>query len=50
MDHEIGSLEVGKIADMVVLDQNVLAVNPVEIDKIKVVMTFFDGKLVYEAE
>lgn len=49
MDHEIGSIEVGKIADLVVLDQNVLAVNPIEIDKIKVVMTFFNGKLVYEA-
>ncbi len=50
MDHEIGSIEVGKIADLVVLDQNVLAVNPIEIDKIKVVMTFFNGKLVYEAD
>lgn len=49
MDHEIGSIEVGKIADLVVLDQNILAVNPIEIDKIKVVMTFFNGKLVYEA-
>lgn len=50
MDHEIGSIEVGKIADLVVLDQNILAVNPIDIDKIKVVMTFFNGKLVYEAD
>jgi predicted amidohydrolase YtcJ len=50
MDQEVGSIEVGKIADLVVLDQNILAVNPIEIDKIKVVMTFFNGRLVYEAD
>jgi predicted amidohydrolase YtcJ len=47
MEREIGSIEVDKIADLVVLDQNILEVNPIEIDKTKVVMTFFDGKLVY---
>lgn len=50
MEREIGSIEVDKIADMVVLDRNLLEVNPIEIDKIKVVMTFFDGKLVYAEE
>lgn len=48
MDHEVGSIEAGKLADMVVLDQNLLTINPIDIDKVKVVMTFFDGKLVYE--
>lgn len=47
-EEEIGSLEIGKRADLVVLDQNILAVNPLDIGKTKVVMTFFDGKLVYE--
>lgn len=50
MDGEIGSIEANKIADMVVLDQNMLEINPIDIDKIKIVMTFFDGKLVYEGE
>jgi predicted amidohydrolase YtcJ len=50
MEREIGSIEVDKIADLVVLDQNILAVNSIDIDKIKVVMTFFDGKLVYAAD
>lgn len=49
MEHMIGSIEVGKLADMVVLDQNLLTINPVDIDKVKVIMTFFDGKLVYES-
>jgi len=48
MENLVGSIEAGKLADMVVLDQNLLAINPVDIDKVKVVMTFFDGKLVYE--
>lgn len=48
MENEIGSIEPGKLADIVVLDQNLLTINPIDIDKVKVVMTFFDGKLVYE--
>ncbi|WP_378954139.1 amidohydrolase [Pelosinus sp. sgz500959] len=48
MENEIGSIEIGKLADLVVLDQNLFTINPVDIDKVKVVMTFFDGKLVYE--
>ena len=48
MENETGSIEPGKFADIVVLDQNLLAINPIDIDKVKVVMTFFDGKLVYE--
>ena len=50
MDREIGSIEVDKIADIVVLDQNILEINPTEIDKAKVVMTFFNGKLVYKED
>ena len=49
MDNETGSIEPGKFADIVVLDQNLLTINPINIDKVKVVMTFFDGKLVYES-
>jgi hypothetical protein len=48
MEHETGSIEAGKLADMVVLNQNLLTINPVDIGKTKVVMTFFDGRLVYE--
>jgi predicted amidohydrolase YtcJ len=50
MEHEIGSIEVGKIADLVVIDQNLFVVNPIDIDKTKIIMTFFDGKLVYKAD
>ncbi|SMC89308.1 amidohydrolase [Sporomusa malonica] len=47
IDQETGSIEVGKQADLVVLDQDLLSINPVDIDKVKVCMTFFAGNLVY---
>ena len=47
LDSLTGSIEAGKQADLVVLDQNLLAVHPLEIDKVQVMMTFFAGKLVY---
>jgi hypothetical protein len=43
-----GSLEVGKLADFAVLSADILKINPVEIEKTRVVMTIFDGKVVYE--
>lgn len=43
-----GSLEVGKLADFAVLSDDILKINPIEIEKVRVVMTIFDGKVVYE--
>ncbi len=45
-----GSLEVGKLADMVILDQNPLTVEPGTIKDIKVVQTIKEGKTVYVAK
>jgi predicted amidohydrolase YtcJ len=42
-----GSLEVGKLADMVVLDANPLAVDPVKIKDIEVLATIVGGKTAY---
>jgi predicted amidohydrolase YtcJ len=42
-----GSLEVGKLADIVVLDKNLFDVEPVRISETKVLLTFMDGKLVF---
>ena len=43
-----GSLEPGKLADMIVLSDNILAIDPHDIHKLKVDMTFIDGVLEYE--
>lgn len=42
-----GSITVGKLADMVVLDRNPLKVNPMEIKDIQVVKTIKNGKDLY---
>lgn len=44
-----GSLEVGKLADLVVLDNNPLKVEPMAIKDIKVVETVKEGKTIYRA-
>jgi hypothetical protein len=42
-----GSIEVGKLADMVVLSDDILSIAAEQIEKAKVEMTIFDGKLIY---
>ena len=42
-----GSIEVGKLADFVVIDQNLLKIDPVAIRDAKVQMTYVGGKQVY---
>ena len=50
MENQIGSLEVGKKADFIVLDQNILQVTPSEIHTTRVLLTFFEGQEVYRSE
>ncbi len=45
-----GSLEVGKLADLIILSQNVFDVEPHKIGATKVVTTIVGGRLVYQAE
>jgi predicted amidohydrolase YtcJ len=42
-----GSIEPGKLADMIVLDRDILAIPSDEIKDIKVLTTIVDGKIVY---
>jgi len=45
-----GSLEVGKVADVIMLDRNIFEVNPHNIHQAKVVLTIVGGNIVYEAD
>ena len=45
-----GSLEPGKLADLVVIDGQLLAVAPEDIAKQQVLMTFSNGELVYQSK
>jgi predicted amidohydrolase YtcJ len=45
-----GSLEIGKLADLVILDQNPLKVKPMAIKDIKVLETIKEGKSIYTAK
>ena len=46
-EHEKGSLEVGKSADFVVLNQNIMEVEADLIPNTEVLQTYIDGELVY---
>jgi predicted amidohydrolase YtcJ len=43
-EDEKGSIEIGKFADFIILDQDIMKINTTEIPKIKVQATFIDGK------
>jgi predicted amidohydrolase YtcJ len=49
LEEEIGSIEVGKQADIIVLDQNLFEIPPDEISKTKVLLTMVDGQIAYKA-
>lgn len=43
-----GTLEVGKLADLVILDRNPLTVPAIQLQDIRVLKTFKEGQLIYE--
>ena len=45
IDHKVGSIEVGKLADMILLDQNLFEIPAEEIHKTKVLATMMGGKI-----
>ena len=47
-ENDKGSIAPGKLADMVLLSDDVLAIDPVKIRDVKVLKTWVGGKLVYE--
>lgn len=47
-DKELGTLEKGKLADVVVLDRNLFEIDAKEILQVKPVLTMMDGEIVYK--
>ena len=47
LEKETGSIEVGKKADLIVLDKNLFEIPVTEISKAKVLMTLFEGEEVF---
>jgi len=45
-----GTLEVGKLADLVILSDDIYTIDPVKIADVKVLTTVMDGRVVYEAK
>jgi predicted amidohydrolase YtcJ len=48
-EHEKGSITPGKLADMVLLSDDVLNIDPVKIRDVKVLKTWVGGKMTYDA-
>jgi len=42
-----GTIEIGKVADFIILDKNPLKIDPMELENLKVVTTYKGGKVVY---
>ena len=49
MDDKVGSVEVGKFADLIILDRNILEGNPHDIHKAQVEMTMMNGKIRHQS-
>ena len=47
-EHEKGSIAPGKMADLVVLSDDILTIDPVRIENVEVEMTVVNGKVVFE--
>ena len=47
IDDVSGSIEVGKLADLIVLDRNIFDIPPAEISETKILLTLFGGEVVY---
>ena len=47
-EKEKGSIEKGKSGDFIIIDQNIMEIDPKKIPHTKVLKTFIDGELVYQ--
>jgi predicted amidohydrolase YtcJ len=49
-EEESGSIRAGKLADLVVLSEDVLTADPARIHEVQALVTIFDGRVVYRSD
>lgn len=49
LDDKVGSIEVGKLADLIVLDRNIFEIDPHDIHQARVDITMMNGRVCHEA-
>jgi len=49
-EHELGSIEVGKLADLVIISDNLFEIAPKDIIDARVVLTMIDGQVMFRAK
>ncbi len=47
LENDVGSIRVGKNADVVVLSDNLFDIDPMDIPDVKIEMTYFEGRKVH---
>ena len=47
-DRDLGTIEIGKLADLVVIDRDLFQIDPEKILDAKIILTVFDGRIIYE--
>ena len=48
VEQDVGTLEVGKLADLIVLDRNLFKIPPRQIADVKVLLTVIGGRVIYQ--
>jgi predicted amidohydrolase YtcJ len=49
-DNEVGSIEIGKRADLIILDRNLFEIPTTEVNQTKVLLTIFNGQRVFSQD
>ena len=50
LEDKVGTLKAGKLADIIRIDKDPFAVNPINIENITILQTWFQGELVFDRE